>query len=191
MNYIDPSFIHPDRPTTGTTTKRIQDMSTAELKERANKDAVVYFRQQYEQNPTDPMAKAEYESACFRANQKSDAEVNRLYSIPLDKLKTEFESKGHAVEEQNLESYREKQAEIWLASQPRYVPTPEAATLMVERINALGLRGTVHELQFVFEQLVEEGKITAPAIPVPLYSREELQTMSAADMKAALQEMGY
>ena len=172
-------------------TKKITDMSTAELKERANTEAVNYYRAALVMDPQNPQARYEYEQACHRASVAPDPEVNRLYSLPLDKLKAEFETKGQAVEDNSLEAYRVKQAEIWMASQGRYAPNPAAAKIIVDRVNSLGLRGSVHELQFVFEQLVAEGKIDAPPEPVELYTREQLDGMSAAEMKVALQRMGY
>ena len=182
---------HPDNQPTTSTRKRISDMSTDEIRERANKDAVTYWRQQLEQSQHDPQIRYEYEQSCHRANQKPDAETDRLYSIPIEQLKAELEKNGRTVEDQNLDTYRVEQGKIWMASQPRYVPSMPAANLIYERMNALGLKGTVHEHQYVWEALVAEGKIDAPAAPVVLYSREELQNMDAATMKKALHEMGF
>lgn len=193
MNYIDPSLIHPDRPTTSTRTKRIQDMSTDELKERANKEAVTYYRQQYQADPHNPQSKYEYEQACFRAGQSPDVEHERLRNLPLEKLKSEWESKGQAAEDEGLDQWRSDNAEKWIVSQPRYDVTPENAAKMVKEIERQGLRGTVMDMQNAFDALVQRGEITPKHVapdPVPLFTRDEFSELSAAEMKAYIQRAG-
>lgn len=58
-------------------------------------------------------------------------EVNRLYDMPLETIKQTWETKGPAIEAAELETFREKNARVWMASQPDYKPPPEAAAKLV------------------------------------------------------------
>lgn len=55
----------------------------------------------------------------------------------------------------------------------------------------MGLRGTAADLQLAFDILVEKGEIAAPAQPIHICNREELSKMTAAECKAALEQMGF
>jgi hypothetical protein len=165
------------------TYKNPHHMTIEELKQAANNDAVVYFKRQLDADPLNPQAKAEYEQACSRANTRPDAELNRLQSMTREQLAAEWEVQGKAVEAESLEQYRTMQAKQWLASQPRYTPTPESASKLIARLDAQGLRGSVYELDRAFNELVERGEIEAPPLPVKLYNSEELKSLSVPQLK--------
>src|SRR5215831_7479371 len=138
MSFTHPSFNHPDRkPKTGITTKRISEMSTEEIRQRAIQDGLKHYQQQYEANPNE-QTKYELGSYLLSIGKRPDAEIDRLYDIPFDQLRTEFERNGKAAEDANLEKFREGQAKIWMASRPEYDATPQNAERVVAEVNRLG-----------------------------------------------------
>jgi hypothetical protein len=172
-------------------TKHPSQLTTAELREQAEADGLRYYQQQLATDPSNPQFQYELECYCNQRGIRMNAEVNRLYDLPKEKLAQEWEARGKAVDEAELESYREKQAKVWMASQPGYTPSPEAAQKIVALVNKMGMQGSVADLQMAFDILCEKGELEAPAQPVPVYTREELSQMSAADCRRALEEMGF
>jgi hypothetical protein len=172
-------------------TKKPHEMTTAELREKAEADGLRYYQQRAAQNPHDAQAQYELECYCNQRGIRLNPEVNRLYDMPKEDLKTEWEKSGKAVETAELEKYREGQAKIWMASQPGYTPSPDAAQKIVALVNKMGMQGSVADLQMAFDILCEKGELEAPAQPVPVYTREELSQMSAADCRRALEQMGF
>lgn len=171
--------------------KQPHEMTTTELREQAEAEGLRFYQQQLAADPQNPQKRAELESYCLTRGIRMNEEVNRLYDLSKEQLAAEWEAKGKAQEAAELEKYREKQAAVWMASQSRYIPSPETASKMVALIDKMGMRGSVADLQMAFDILVEKGEIEAPPVPVPVYSREELSRMSGEECKAALQQMGY
>ena len=179
MSYSEVVIKHPNQ------------MTTAELKAHANKEAVTFYRQQYEQNPTDPQAKYEYENACQNAGVEPNPEVNRLKSLSRAQLAAEWTTKGQAIEAANQDEWQAATAATWIASQPAYAVTPENADKLVAELNSRGLRGSVNDLAVCFDHLVAHGDIQPkprPVPPVKLLSNEELGQMSASQIKAYIED---
>ena len=160
-------------------------MTTSELREATIQDGLRYYEQQYRQNPHDPQAKHEYESYVRSINQNPDHEVNRLYDIPFDQLKAEFESKGKNVEAANLDQFRERQAKVWMSSRPEYDATPQNAERLIAEVNRLGLQGNVYEIDQAFWSCVRQGMILPKEIvePVVLPTADEAYDMPLDELK--------
>jgi hypothetical protein len=183
--YTDPSFSHLDRNLkTGTTTKRISEMSTEEIRSRAVEDGLKYYQQQYEANPNE-QTKYELDSYLLSIGKRPDAEIDRLYDIPFDQLRTEFERKGKAVDDANLEKFREGQAKVWMASRPEYEATPQNAERLVAEVDRMGLHCSVYEIDQAFWSLVRQGMIVPKEIvePVVLPTRDEAYDMPLDELK--------
>ena len=192
MSFTHPSIIHPDsKPQTETTTKRISDMSTAEIRQRAIADGLKYYEQQYRQDPHNPQAKAEYENYVRSMGKSPDAERNRLYDLPLDELRAEFEKNGAATEATDLDAYRTHQAKVWLESRPEFEANPQNAGLIEAEVNRLGLRGSVYEIDQAFWNCVRRGEIVPNQIVEPVAlpsSRAELYEMPLDELKKLVEE---
>jgi len=85
--------------------KRPQDMTMDELRNAAEDQGLQFYKQQYEANPTQE-TKAELDRYAAQRGIVLDPVVNRLHSLPLEKLREEFETKGKAVEDEQLDKWR-------------------------------------------------------------------------------------
>jgi hypothetical protein len=172
--------------------KRPQDMTLDELRAAAEDQGLQFYKQKYEQNPT-PEAKAELEWYAAQRGINLNPVVSRLYQIPKEKLAEEWTAKGKTVEHDQLDQWRMKQAEVWIASQPAFSPNGKDAKLICAEIERRGLRGSAYDLQICFDALVERGEIQpqpVPPTPVRLdYSREELYSMPIEELKRLGEEV--
>jgi len=159
-------------------------MNTEEIRRRAVEDGLQYYQQQYEVNPNE-QTKYELDNYIRSIGQRPDREVNRLYEIPFDQLRTEFERKGKVIEDASLEKFREGQAKIWMASRPEYEATPQNAERLVAEVDRLGLQGNVYEIDQAFWSLVRQGMIVPKEIvePVVLPTHDEAYNMPLEELK--------
>lgn len=174
-------------------TKHPHQMTTAELRAKANQEGLAYYRQQMEADPQNPQARYEYESYCHRLGIAPDPEVNRLKSLSRAQLAEEWTAKGKTIEAQELDSWREQNAAVWLASQPAYSATPENAAKLIAQMESRGLRGSVMDMQTCFDYLVKHGDIKPvpqPVAPVRLLSEAEMREMPLDQLKAYIDDAG-
>jgi hypothetical protein len=113
--------------------------------------------------------------------------------MSLAQIGQEWETVGKKVEAQQLDRWREQNAQTWMASQPAYAATPDNAAKLVAEIERLGLRGSVAEMELCFDRLVKHGDIVPkplPPVPVELPSMEEFSSLSREEMKAFIEDAG-
>jgi hypothetical protein len=170
--------------------KPLNEMSLDELRAAAEDQGLKFYRDKAAADPTNEQARQELEQYAAQRGIILNPVVNRLYELPIDQLRNEFETKGAAQEAESLEQYRTKQARQWIASQPRYIPTPESADKIVAKLDSMGFRGSVFELDAAFNALVDAGEIDAPPIPVKLYRDDELRSMPLNQMKEYFEKRG-
>jgi hypothetical protein len=175
---------------TATSNKRPQDMTIAELRQAADDQGLQFYMEKAAADPTNDAARQELEQYAAQRGIILNPVVNRLYELPIDQLRAEFEQKGAAAEAESLERYRTAQAKLWIASQSRYRPNPAAAEKLIARLDAQGLRGSVYELDTAFNELVERGEIEAPPVPVKLYRDDELRSMPLTEVREYLEKRG-
>jgi hypothetical protein len=172
--------------------KRPQDMTMDELRNAAEDQGLQFYKQQYEANPTQE-TKAELDRYAAQRGIVLDPVVNRLHSLPLEKLREEFETKGKAVEDEQLDKWRMQQARTWIESQPAFEPNGPNGKLVAAELERQGLKGSVYDLEICFNALVENGKIQpadVPPTPVRLnYSAEELRSMPLDKLKALAEDV--
>jgi len=120
-----------------------------------------------------------------------DEQTVSLYQKPMEELTAEWEAKGKAIEAQELEAFRERNAELFLASEPRYEVTPKNGKILADKILSLGMRGTLSDIKQAFEICVERGEIQpkpVPPAPVHLHTADELRQMSTEQIKATWED---
>lgn len=112
---------------------------------------------------------------------------SRLNTLSNEQLVPEWEARGKSGEEAELEKYRDGQASVFLASQPHYEATPANAKKMIAELDRQQLRGSVYDLNLVYETLVAKGEIEARFIPeldsVALPSQTDLYDMPIEELK--------
>ena len=172
--------------------KRPELMTTDELREAAEKQALQFYRDKALADPHNEAAQREYADYCLlRRIDPVTGRPSRFASMSLAQIGQEWEAEGRKVEAQQLDQWREKNAERWLVSQPAYAATPENANKLISELNRRGLRGSVAELEVCFDYLVRHGDITPkplPPTPVELPTMDEFRSMSREEMKAFIED---
>jgi hypothetical protein len=172
--------------------KRPDEMSLSELRAAAEDQGLAFYKQQYEANPSQE-TKAQLDQYAAQRGIVLDPTVNRLYNLPIEKLREEFESKGKTVEDEQLDKWRMQQARTWIESQPAFEANGPNGKLVAAELERRGLRGSVYDLQICFDALVESGQIQpqeVPPTPVRLnYSAEELRSMPLNKLKQLAEDV--
>jgi hypothetical protein len=172
--------------------KRPQDMTMDELRNAVEDQGLQFYKQQYEANPTQEN-KAELDRYAAQRGINLDPVVSRLHQLPMEKLAKEWETKGKAVEDEQLDKWRMQQARTWIESQPSFEPNGPNGKLVAAELERRGLRGSVYDLQICFDALVESGQIQpqeVPPTPVRLnYSAEELRSMPLNKLKQLAEDV--
>ena len=84
------------------TPKHHSEMSLDELREAANHQGLEYYKQQYEADPSNEQAKAEYFSYCEWIGHNPDPEVRRLYEMDNTALAAEGNKKARQLKTPSL-----------------------------------------------------------------------------------------
>lgn len=166
-----------------------REMTTEEIRQIANKQGLDHYRAQFAANPQDQEARANYLEYCEHIGENPDPEIKRLYKMDTASLQKEWETKGKSVEEAELEAYRDKNAKVWVVSQPRYIQSPENADKLIACMNRLGMRGSIADLQMAFEICVERGEIEAPAEPIAILTEDEMRALPLDQLRAYTEKM--
>jgi hypothetical protein len=172
--------------------KRPDEMSLTELRAAAEDQGLAFYKQQYEQNPTQE-TKTQLDQYAAQRGIVLDPIVSRLYEIPKEKLAQEWETKGKAVVDEQLDQWRMQQARTWIESQPAFEPNGQNGKLVAAELERQGLKGSVYDLEICFNALVENGKIQpadVPPTPIKLnYSAEELRSMPLNKLKQLAEDV--
>ena len=174
------------RPTVPQPTKNPYDMSLDELKQAAEAEAIEFYRNKANADPSNIAAREEYKNYCLvRGIDPSTGKPSRLATMSLEELATEWESKGKAQEAAELEQFRERQAKVWMSSRPEYDATPQNAERLIAEVNRLGLQGNVYEIDQAFWSCVRQGLIVPKEIiePIALPTRDEAYDMPLDELK--------
>lgn len=171
-------------------TKSVREMSLDDLRAAAVEDGYKFYKEQLAQNPTEEnrqllAAYCEQHSICM------DERTVALYKKPMGELTAEWEREGKAIEAQELEGFRERNADLFIASEPRYEVTPKNGKILADKILQLGMRGTLADIKAAFEICVERGELQpkhVPPAPVHLHTAEELRQMSTEQIKATWED---
>jgi hypothetical protein len=134
-----------------------------------------------------------YYEECVRRDEVKKREKDPAYQMPLEDLRIKAELEGAKTEAEELENYRTSNAWTFMASCPRYKKTPANATILVDELNRLNMRGSVSDFQYIFDELDAQRKIETNWIaptPKKIWTREELSVMPLEDAKSAIEQMG-
>jgi hypothetical protein len=175
-------------------TKRPELMTTEELREAANQQAVQFYRDKALADPYNEAAQTEYNNYCLlQGIDPQSGKPSRFSSMSLAQIGQEWEAVGQKIEAQKLDQWRENNAAIWMASQPAYAASAENAAKLIAEIERLGLRGSVAEMEICFDRLVKHGDILPkplPPVPVELPSMDDFKSLSREEMKAFIEAAG-
>lgn len=154
------------RPSTSTPQKHHSRMSLNELREAAFDQELEHLRLHANHNPNDDASQAAYRNACLLRGLDADTgRPSRLNTLSNEQLVAEWETAGKSQGDAELEKYRDGQANLFLASQPHYEANPENAKRMIAELDRQELRGSIHDLNLVYETLVSRGEIQPKFIP--------------------------
>jgi len=165
-------------------------MTLEELRAVAVEDGYKFYKQQLAQNPTEEN-RQHLEAYCRQHSICMDEQTVALYQKPMEELTAEWETEGRAIEAQELEVFRERNAELFIASEPRYEVTPQNGKILADKVLQLGMKGTLSDIKQAFDICVERGEIQpkfVPPAPVHLHSTEELSKMPTEQIKAVWEE---
>jgi len=174
------------RPAAKPTTKRPEEMSIDELRQAADAQALEFYRDKANADPTNEAAREEYKNYCLtRGIDPATGKRSRFESMSKEEIAAEWESAGSKMEAAEIDSFRSQQAKVWLASRPEYEATPANAAKIEAEVNRLGLRGNVYEIDQAFWSLVRQGLIVPveQIQPVALPTRSEAYDMPLEDLK--------
>ena len=166
------TFTVPDkevRNVTRTVTKRLEDCTAEEV--------MLAYRQN---KPEDFTKSAE------------QIVLDEAYEMPMEELLDRANAQLKEKADAELEIFRTQNAYTWMATEPRYKQTPENAQLITDMLNRLGMRGTVTDLAYCFDELNAQRKLDTnfvPPAPKPMWTTEELSQMPLEDVKAAIEQM--
>lgn len=183
QTFIRPSIARPS-------TRDAYKMSLDDLRKAAEEDELEFYRQKANADPSNEAAQEEYKNVCLtRGINPATGKPSRFGSMSKEEIGKEWEAAGKDIEAAELESYRDKNAKVWIVSQPRYTPTPKNAEALIAALDRMGMRGSVGDLQMAFDICVEKGEIEAPAEPVALLNEEELQALPLPELRAYLEKI--
>jgi hypothetical protein len=121
--------------------------------------------------------------------------LDALYAMDMDVLYQKAQQQHEEAENERIQKYHHEQSLTFLASEPRYIMTPENGRILAEEVQRRGLPGSVHDISQCFDYLAENGKIPFKYIPtvVDLHpnlsekSLEELQALADAELRGQRQ----
>lgn len=168
--------------------KNPHEMTLDELRAACEANETAFYRDRAEAEPDNAQAQDDYRQHCLlKGLDPSTGKPSRFATMTKEEIGQEWEVAGKKQEATELETYRDRQAQIFLASQPKYIPTQENSDKIIQELERQKLRGSVYDINNVFLSLVERGEIEPKFVPeldaVPLHSREEMYDLSTEELK--------
>ena len=118
---------------------------------------------------------------------------NELYEMPMEELKAKADAEQKSQAAAELEQFRTQNAYSFMAVEPRYKVTPENAELMIGMLDRLGMRGTVSDMRYCFDELNAQRKLDVnfvPPAPKKIWTEAELRAMPLEQAAACIEQMG-
>jgi hypothetical protein len=168
------------------TNKRPEEMSIEELRQAADAQALEFYRDKANADPSNVAAREEYKNYCLtRGLDPATGKRSRFENMTREEIAAEWTAQGKAIEDTELDGFRSQQAKVWMASRPEYEATPANAACIEAEINRLGVRGNVYEFDQAFWTCVRRGEIVPveQIVPVALPTRDECFEMPLEELK--------